>query len=627
VATNPLVEIRNGRATKAVSLRSLGLNPYPSRSKRTHYAKIILDDFGGHDGKTVTVAGRLMSWRKQGALAFAHVQDQTGRLQLFFRRNLVQPTNPNDGSLGYAETNLLDLGDIIEATGKLVKTERGEISVLVESLRVLTKAIRPLPDQWAGLKDREQVLRKRYLDTILEPASFERFATICKMVASIRSFLNERGFLEFTTPVIQPQYGGGTAKPFKTHVNALGSEMYLAISHELYLKRLIVAGYDKVYTIGRYFRNEGIDRSHHPEFSMVETMTAYENYEYNMKLIEDMFRHIAVSVFGKTEFTVRGHAIDFGKPWRRVSMADAVREKTGIDFRAYKSVEEANAGLKSAGINEPQSSIGEALVKAFEITVEKDIIQPTLVYGHPIEISPLAKPMAEDPRFVERFEIFIAGMECGDNWSEQNDPVHLLETWRKAYRAEERDAGKFHTLDFDFIEALEYGMPPTTGIGPGIERMVMIFTGQENIDDVIFFPMMRAAISPLNASIYGVQEYALAPVEDLALSFEDFESLCEDGVIKPHARNLTIKPHVRLWSVASPPGGSRASGHVEIEGFLPNSVLRLSGYKIKSEEVLSEEEEKKKVLDLLELSLVRFLRATFPECQITVSPATVMRRA
>lgn len=624
MATNPLIEIRAGRAAKAASLRTLGLNPYPSRSKRTHHTRTILEEFAVHEGKTATVAGRLMSWRKQGALAFAHIQDQSGKLQLFLRRNLVQPADAATGRLGYAETHLLDIGDIVEATGKVIRTERGEISVLVEELRLLTKALRPLPDQWSGLKDREQVLRKRYLDTILEPASFERFGTVCRMVAAIRSFLNERGFLEFTTPIIQPQYGGGTAKPFKTHVNALGCEMYLAISHELYLKRLIVAGYDKVYTIGRYFRNEGIDRSHHPEFSMVETMTAYENYEYNLNLIEDMFRHIAVTVFGRTQFTVRGHEIDFGKPWRRVSMPDAVREKTGVDFRTCQTVEEANRKLAALNISEPQPTIGEALVKAFEIMVEKDLIQPTLVYGHPIEISPLAKPMAEDPRFVERFEIFIAGMECGDNWSEQNDPVHLLETWRRAYRAEERDAGKFHTLDFDFIEALEYGMPPTTGIGPGIERMVMIFTGQENIDDVIFFPMMRPSISPLNATIYDVQEPSLAPVEDLALSIEDFESLCNDGVLKPHARNLTIKPHLRLWRVASASGPAQASGHVEMEGFLPNSVLRLSGFRIKSGETPSEGAEIK-FRDLLEHTLVEFMRKTFPECHVTASPATVMR--
>jgi lysyl-tRNA synthetase class 2 len=617
-----LIEIRNGRTAKAETLRTLGLNPYPSRSKRNHFTKTILDEFATHEGKTATIAGRLMSWRKQGALAFAHIQDQTGKLQLFLRRNLVQPTDAAEGRLGYAETNLLDIGDIVEATGKIVRTERGEISILVESLRLLTKAIRPLPDQWSGLKDREQVLRKRYLDTTLEPESFKRFGAITGIVAAIRSFLNERGFQEFTTPILQPQYGGGTAKPFKTHVNALGCEMYLAISHELYLKRLIVAGYDKVYTIGRYFRNEGIDRSHHPEFSMVETMVAYENYEYNMNLIEEMFRYIAVKVFGKTDFTVRGHVIDFGKAWRRVSMPDIVKEKTGVDFRLCQTVEEANQKLAAMNIHEPQPTIGEALVKAFEITVEKDLIQPTLVYGHPIEISPLAKPMAEDSRFVERFEIFIAGMECGDNWSEQNDPVRLLETWRKSYRAEDRDAGKFHTLDFDFIEAIEYGMPPTTGIGPGIERMCMIFTGQENIDDVIFFPMMRPSISPLNASIYDIQENSVAPVEDLTLSHEDFESLCKDDVIRPHARNVTVKPHVRVWNVS---GNVRASGYVEIEGFFPNSVLRLSGYKTGKQ--LPEEEEKKQLLGLIDASLVQFLKKKFTDCQVTVSPATVLRHA
>ncbi len=627
MASHQLVDIRNGRIAKAVSARSLGLNPYPSRSRRTHYVQAILDQFASLEGQTVTVAGRLMSWRKQGALAFAHVQDQTGKLQLFLRRNGVQPTDAKDGSLGYAETHLLDLGDIIEATGQVMRTDRGEISVMVSQLRLLTKAIRPLPDQWSGLKDREQVLRKRYLDTILEPSSFDRYAVVCKMVAAIRSFLNGRGFLEFQTPVLQPQYGGGTAKPFKTHVNALGCEMYLAISHELYLKRLIVGGYDKVYTIGRYFRNEGIDRSHHPEFSMVETMTAYENYEYNMDLIEAMFRHVAVSVFGKTEFTVRGHVIDFGMPWRRVSMSEAVREKIGADFRACQTLDEANALLSAAGIHEPQPSIGEALVKAFEVFVEKELIQPTLVHGHPIEISPLAKPLPDDPRFVERFEIFIAGMECGDNWSEQNDPVQLLATWRKAYRADERDAGTFHTLDFDFIEAMEYGMPPTTGIGPGIERMVMIFTGQENIDDVIFFPLMRPAISPLNAEVYGIQDPVVAPVEDLALSFEEFESLCKEGLLKPHSHHLTAKPHVRVWSVAPAPGGSRASGHIEIEGFLANSVLRLAGYKIQSAEVLSEADAKKRILELLEQSLARFFRDTFPEHRLTVAPATVLQAA
>lgn len=615
---NPLIEIRNGRVAKADALRKLGLNPYPSKSKRTHYTKQILDGFEALNGQTVAVAGRLMSWRKQGALAFAHVQDQTGKIQLFLRKNLVKPTDVATTTLGYAELNLIDLGDIIEGTGKVMRTERGEISVLIEEIRLLTKAVRPLPDQWSGLKDREQVLRKRYLDTTLEPESAKRYTDISKMVASIREFLNQRGFLEFNTPVIQPQYGGGTAKPFKTHVNALGCDMYLAISHELYLKRLIVAGYDKVYTIGRYFRNEGIDRSHHPEFSMVETMAAYENYEYNMNLIEDMFRHIATSVFGRTDFKVLGHTIDFGKPWKRISMPDAVKEKYGIDFREIKTVEEANGRLASIGMNEAQPTIGEALVKAFE-GVEKELIQPTLVFGHPIEISPLAKPMADDPRYVERFEIFIAGMECGDNWSEQNDPVNLLETWRKSYKSEERDAGKFHTLDFDFIEALEYGMPPTTGIGPGIERMAMIFTGQENIDDIIFFPLMRPSVSHINAQVYGIREQALTPVENLALSEDEFEGLCKDGQLKPQTTHLTIKPHLRLW-----PGG-RYTGHVDVASFLADSIVHLTGFNIELPKSISDDEAKEIFLGKLEVSLLAFLRKTFPQCQITVSPTTLMR--
>jgi lysyl-tRNA synthetase class 2 len=622
VSTTALTDIRQIRLEKAAALRRLGLDPYPARSRRTHYAKTILEEFAQYEGKEVRVAGRLMSWRKQGALAFGHIQDQTGRIQLFLKRQLVKPTDPAAGTLGYAELNLLDLGDLVEAAGQVMKTERGEISVRVEALRLLTKAIRPLPDQWSGLKDRELVLRKRYLDTTLDPLSHGRFAAITRMVAAIRAFLHERGFQEFQTPAIQPQYGGGTAKPFKTHVNALGCEMYLAISHELYLKRLIVAGYDKVYTIGRYFRNEGLDRSHHPEFAMVETMTAYENYEYNMDLIEAMFRHVAVAAFGRTTFNVRGHTIDFAQPWRRVRLADAVKEKTGIDFSALPTVAEANARLAALGLHEPQPSIGEALVKAFEL-VEPELIAPTLVYGHPVEISPLAKPMAGDPRFAERFEIFIAGLECGDNWSEQNDPVHLLETWRRAYRADERDSGKFHTLDFDFIEALEYGMPPTTGIGPGIERMAMIFTEQENIDDVIFFPMMRPSLSPLNASIYGLQEPALAPVEDLALSIEDFESLCREGLLKPRTTHLTLKSHVRVWT-APAAGPTRASGHVEIEGFLPNSVLRLAGFKTQPNGQLSDAEEKKQMIESIERLLVAFLKAAFPQCLVTVSPATIL---
>jgi lysyl-tRNA synthetase class 2 len=443
------------------------------------------------------------------------------------------------------------------------------------------------------------------------------------MIAAIRGFLNSRGFLEFNTPVIQPQYGGGTAKPFKTHVNALSCDMYLSISHELYLKRLIAAGYDKVYTIGRYFRNEGIDRSHHPEFSMVETMTAYENYEYNMNLIEDMFRHIAKEAFGKTVFKVKGHEVDFAKPWNRISMADAVKNKFGVDFRTIASVEDADRELKNCRDKqreaggliksmEPASSIGEAMVAAFEL-VEPDLIQPTLVFGHPIEISPLAKPMADDPRYVERFEIFIAGMECGDNWSEQNDPVRLLETWRKSYKPEERDSGEFHALDFDFIEALEYGIPPTTGIGPGVERMAMIFTEQENIDDVIFFPLMRPSISSFNAAIYGVEEHAIAPVEDLSLTVDEARDLVASGALTPLGANVTIKPHIRIWNLDKK---IQVTGHAEMEGFGRVGVIHLAGYKRAVENSFKLDAEVEVFKKLLETELGAALKAKHPNATL-----------
>lgn len=583
MASNPLAEIRSIRLGKAQSLREMGLNPFPSKSGRTHYTAPILANFAEHEGKEATLAGRLMSWRKQGGLAFGHIQDESGRIQLFLKKQNVQAADKEHGNIGFTEFNLLDLGDIVEASGKIMRTERGEISLMVDRIKIIAKSLRPLPDQWSGLKDREIILRRRYLDTILEQPSHERFAAVPRMIAAIREFLNGKGFLEFTTPVIQPQYGGGTAKPFKTHVNALGCDMYLAISHELYLKRLIVAGYDKVYTIGRYFRNEGIDRSHHPEFSMVETMTAYENYEYNMNLIEEMFRFVAKKAFGKTQFNVRGHTIDFEKPWRRISMVDAVKEKTGVDFSAIKSVDEANIDLRMLGTDETQPTVGEALVKAFEIAVEPTLIEPTLVFGHPVEISPLAKPMAHDRRYVERFEIFIAGMECGDNWSEQNDPVHLLNTWKKNYRPEERDSGEFHTLDFDFIEALEYGMPPTTGIGPGVERMAMIFTEQENIDDVIFFPLMKPSVSAFNAELYGIEDHSTGPVEDLTLTFEQFDTLGREGALSPKRDHLVVHPRIRVWNPALRGQPYRVTGYVDIEGYFANGILRLSGYNLTSD--------------------------------------------
>jgi tRNA synthetase class II (D, K and N) len=302
-------------------------------------------------------------------------------------------------------------------------------------------------------------------------------------------------------------------------------------------------------------------------------------------------------------------------------MAEAVRQKSGVDFMQCRDLAEANAHLAALGVHEQQESTGKAMAKVFEVMVEPELITPTLIFGHPVDISPLAKPMAADPRFAERFEIYIAGMECGDNWSEQNDPAHLLDTWRKAYRAEERDSGHFHTLDFDFIEALEYGMPPTTGIGPGIERMAMIFTEQENIDDVIFFPLMRPVVSAVNAELFGIEERAIAPAQDMTLTFDEFASLCADGVLAPQTPKLVVTPHVRIWEAPAPARRWRASGHVEVEGFFGNGLLRLAGYQTISDEPLSHDDERRKLIDFVDDSLVALVRKTFPECEIRIAVA------
>jgi lysyl-tRNA synthetase, class II len=567
----PLAAIRDVRLEKIASLRELGLNPFPSKAHRTHLAKQILDGFDSLEGQTATVSGRLMSWRKMGGMAFGHVQDQSGLLQIALRRGEMAPTDAANGTLGFENFNLLDVGDVVECTGKIGKTKTGEISVIADSFRILTKSLRPFPDKHFGIKDREIILRKRYLDTTVNPENRTHFEQISKMLYETRRFLYDKGFLEFITPIIQPQYGGGTAKPFLTHVNALSTGMYLAISHELYLKRLVTAGFDKVFTIGRYFRNEGIDRSHHPEFSMIETMTAYENYEYNMQLIEDLFRHLAINVFGRTQFMVKGHEVDFANPWPRIRMTDAVKSATGIDFTTVATVEEANAHLAALGINDPQPSIGNALVRAFEEKVEKTLIQPTLIYGHPIEISPLAKPMQSDPRYVERFEIFIAGMECGDNWSEQNDPVAMYETWRKAYRPEDRDEGEFHPLDYDFLEMMEHAMPPTTGIGPGLERMAMIFTGQEDIYDVIFFPMMKPNLTEVNKILFDVKdEDANQDSVDIVLTADEFAAWLKEGKLKPKSAAIALTPIETEWQ------GIKLK-HYELTGFNNNGRVTVRG--------------------------------------------------
>ena len=331
MAESTLSRIRGQRIEKLERLRALGIEPYPSRANRSHGCGEIEDAFETLEGERVAICGRVMFLRRQGALTFSQIQDESGRVQAALTRDTI-PEQSSDGALGYTDLKLLDVGDYVQIEGPVAKTKRGEVSVFGDTIRLLAKGIRPLPEKHKGLADREAILRRRYLHVTTQPEIKDHFGRVACISRSARDFLWARGFIEFATPVIQTQYGGGTANPFRTHVDALGVDAYLSISHELYLKRLIAAGYEKVFTIGKYFRNEGIDRSHHPEFSMIETMTAFENYLYNMDLVEDLFRHIALDVFGKTEFTVGEHPIDFRPAWRRVSMREAVLKETGVDF-------------------------------------------------------------------------------------------------------------------------------------------------------------------------------------------------------------------------------------------------------------------------------------------------------
>jgi len=470
-----LETIRKERLGKVEKFRKKGIDPFATKSDRNTFAEDIVKNYSKLKGKKVTVAGRIMSYRDFGKIAFAKLKDGTGDIQLYLKKDVLKD---------WDNLKLYDVGDIVDATGNVMKTKTGEISVEVTKLRILTKAVRPLPEKWEGLKDVEERYRKRYLDILLNEETKKRLLARSDIIRAIREFLWDKGFVEVDTPILQPIYGGTNAKPFITQVDSLNMTAYLAIANELYLKRVIVAGIENVFTIGRLFRNEGVDKSHNPEFSMLETMSAYHDYEYNMDLTEEMYKYICKKVFGKYTFKIVGQDVDFSKKWERVKVVDYVKKEKGLDFDKM-SLTDANKHLKKEGI-EKQESVGEALIEYFEKVLGPTLIQPTIVYGHPVEISPLCKKIPGDEKYVERFEVYIAGIETGDNWTELNDPIELYERFKADQ--ERKDA---HPNDMDFVEAMEYGMPPTTGLGPGIERIAMMLTETENIDDVIWFPLMK----------------------------------------------------------------------------------------------------------------------------------------
>lgn len=475
-------KLRQIRLEKLEKIRKLGINPYPAKSdKKQNIAKC-----SESVGKEVQTAGRILSVRGHGGSSFMDIIDESGKIQTFFDKSQLSTVNRQ-------LLELLDIGDFIQVSGKVAKTKAGEITIFVTSLVILSKAIRPLPSTWYGLKDVEQRTRRRYLDLLINSDVKNIFEKRSKIINTIRKFLiEEKGYFEVEEPVLQPIYGGTRAKPFKTHHNALDMDLYLRISNELYMKRLIVGGFEKVFEIGHTFRNEGMDKNHNPEFTMLETMEAYADYTDNMNLIEEMFEFVATKVFGKTKIKYQNHELEFKRPWEKVKLADLFKKYTGVLLFEIDTLEKATSLAQKLGVGiKDYMTDGEILLEIFEKKCTHELTQPTFVYDYPADFYPLAKRKENDPRFVESFDIYVAGMEMGTNYSEQNDPQALRDAWLAEKAKEQAGNPEAQVIDEDFLEALEFGMPPTSGIGPGIDRWIMVMTDSPSISDVILFPTIR----------------------------------------------------------------------------------------------------------------------------------------
>ena len=481
------------RREKADKLRSLGLDPFGQRFERTAWSNEIKEKYQDieHDAfeninDEFTVAGRIMFIRKMGKASFFTIQDKTGKIQIYISINDV-------GEEIYELFKSADIGDIVGVRGKVMKTRTGEVTLKCLEYTHLVKALRPLPEKFHGLTDIEERYRRRYVDLIMNEDSKKVAFTRPKIIRTIQKFMDGRGFTEVETPVLSTLLTGAAARPFATHHNAQDLDMYLRIALELPLKRLLVGGMEAVYEIGRVFRNEGMDTRHNPEFTMMEAYLAYSDLAGMMEMTESLFKTIAKEVFDKYTFNWYGNEIDLSKPFKKVSMVESIKEKTGIDFLKVNTVEEALKLAKEHDIEveKHQENIGHIINLFFEKYVEETLIQPTFLYGHPVEISPLTKKDPKDPRFVERFELFIGGKEFCNAYTELNDPIDQLERFENQLKEKELGNDEANDIDMDFIEALEYGMPPAGGIGYGIDRMCMLFTEVDSIRDVIVFPQMK----------------------------------------------------------------------------------------------------------------------------------------
>lgn len=487
------------RLDKVDQLKQLGINPYAYRWEVSHHAAPLQEKFadlpaGAGVDLTVTIAGRIMARRVFGKLAFFTLQDETGTIQLYLEKQTIQTGMATIDPDAFTHLKqLTDVGDILGVKGTIKRTEKGELSVMVSEYAILTKSLLPLPDKWHGLTDIAKRYRQRYVDLFINPDVRESFRRRAKITAAIRHYLEDQGFLEIETPVLQVEAGGAEARPFTTYHNTLDMPLYLRIATELHLKRLVVGGFEKVFELGRVFRNEGISTKHNPEFTTIEIYQAYADYYDMMALTETLIAHVAQEVLGTLKIDYQGTLIDLTPPWRRVTMHDIVQEVTGLDFRQFTTVEAARAAAEQAGIPgiEDCETIGHLLNEAFEQKVEDTLIQPTFVIDYPVEISPLAKPHRTQAGLVERFELFIVGRETANSFSELTDPIDQRQ--RLEAQAARKAAGDLeaHSVDDDFLTALEYGMPPTGGLGIGIDRLVMLLTNAPSIRDVIAFPLLK----------------------------------------------------------------------------------------------------------------------------------------
>ena len=480
------------RLEKLAELRRMGADPFAiERYDRTHLAEDIITGFEQLEGKDVSVAGRVVSFRPMGKASFAHIQDGSGKIQLYVKADVVGED--------YRFVDLLDIGDIVGAAGQVGKTRTGEVTVFASSFKILAKSLRPIPigkqkddKEWYGLEDVEQRYRQRYLDLIVNPEVREVMIKRSKIILAVREFLGEDGFMEVETPVLQAVAGGAAARPFMTHHNALDHDFHLRISLELYLKRLIVGGIEKIYELGRVFRNEGLSTRHNPEFTMLELYQAYTNLEGMMDLVERMFCFVCRKLYGGLTFQFQGNTIDLTPPWRRLPLLEGIKESAGVQPEEFSTLESAKEAGERLGLPvEQETTIGGIVDKIHERFLQPNLIQPTFVTDYPVDISPLAKKDPDNPSLTRRFEPYIGAIECGNAFSEINDPLDQRERFEA--QAKMRAAGdeEAHPMDEDFLRALEYGMPPTGGLGVGIDRMVMLFTDSSSIRDVILFPQMK----------------------------------------------------------------------------------------------------------------------------------------